>query len=126
MKNMIVVSLLLASSLAQADIIKCRFTEPFIVSEYSTSQSTLTYESFEYKKTVIKNVSFQIKSAGVFELVGQDGKVIQTLTLNNEGSDGMSDSVYPYEVKDNSQTTAANSGIGGCYSNYLKIKEVGQ
>lgn len=56
------------------------------------TQSTLTYrEDVEGKVQVIKNVSFQIKAPGIFELVAQDGKVLQTLTLNSKGSDGMSE-----------------------------------
>lgn len=116
-------TILLLSSISHADIIKCGFTEPFVSSTYSTTQSTLTY--FEYGghiTTVLKNISFQIKGPGVFELVDNKGKVIQTLTLNNQGSDGMSDTVYPYEVKDHDMKNMANSGVGGCSSNYLKTK----
>ena len=100
MKKIFFTSALLFASISQADIIKCSFTEPFISSTYSTTQSTLTYVGFDLNK-VIKNVSFQIKSAGVFELVSH-GKVIQTLTLNHQGSNGMSDTIYPFEVKDQS------------------------
>ncbi|MGZ3691703.1 MAG: hypothetical protein ACXVAX_09375 [Pseudobdellovibrio sp.] len=120
-------ALLLASFSAHADIIKCNFTEPFVVSSYSMAQQSLTYYSNsgpngEQVVNTIKNVSFQIKDAGVFELVGADGKVLQTLTLSKKGSDGMSDNVYPYDVKDNSMNTMANSGYGGCQSNALKVK----
>ncbi|MBO9667651.1 MAG: hypothetical protein J7501_12660 [Bdellovibrio sp.] len=84
---------------------------------YSTTQSTLTItDARENKSEVIKNVSFQIKAVGVFELVNKDGKVLQTLTLNNNGSDGMSENIYPYEAKDNSLNI-----IGGCSSNYQKV-----
>ena len=120
MKKIIITTLLLIASVSQSDIIKCTFTEPFINTIYSTSQSTLTYSGYDIKK-VIKNVSFQIKSAGVFELV-KDGQVLQTLTLNHNGSDGMSDTIYPYEVKDNSPFMTANLGYGGCSSNQLKSK----
>lgn len=123
MKNLLVLSLVSAASIAQADVIKCTFTEPFVDSTYSMTQSTLTYKSFEQKDVVIKNVSFQIKSAGVFELVSKQGKVLQTLTLNHQGSNGMSDTIYPYDVKDESQVMMANSGFGGCTSNHLKAVE---
>ncbi len=121
MKKIFFTSALLFASISQADIIKCSFTEPFISSTYSTTQSTLTYVGFDLNK-VIKNVSFQIKSAGVFELVSH-GKVIQTLTLNHQGSNGMSDTIYPFEVKDQSGIMNANVGFGGCVSNQLKSKK---
>ncbi len=117
MRKTIIATTLLLASISQADIIKCSFTEPFINTTYSTSKSTLTYEGADMKTNVVKNVSLQIKSAGVFELVSKKGKVLQTLELNNKGSNGMSDAVYPYHAKDNS------IGIfGGCESNYLKAK----
>lgn len=120
MKKYVVLFSLLATAAARADIINCSFTEPFVDSSYSMSQSTLTYTNFDSGKTVIKNVSFQIKSAGVFELVDKSGKVLQTLTLNGQGSNGMSDAIYPYDVKDTSMDKNANNGLGGCTSNKLK------
>lgn len=114
----LLISSLFLTATSQADIIRCNFTEPFVNSTYSMTQSTLSYVNADGKKQLLKNVSFQIKSAGVFELVAKDGKVLQTLKLNNQGSDGMSDRLYPYEAKDNSSIT--HQGYGGCESNYLK------
>jgi uncharacterized membrane protein len=117
MTKLLISSLLFAAA-SQADIIKCNFTEPFVNSTYSMTQSTLSYVNADGKKQVVKNVSFQIKSPSLFELVSKDGKVLQTLNLNNQGSDGMSDRLYPYDAKDNSLIT--HQGYGGCESNYLK------
>lgn len=118
MKQLLLAAAIVAPITASADIIKCSFTEPFVNSTYSMSQSSLTYNDWENKTTVIKNVSFQIKSAGIFELVAKDGTVLQRLDLNNQGSNGMSDHVYPYDVQDN--TSRTNNGRGGCESNSLK------
>lgn len=112
------------SSISQADVIKCTFTEPFFDTTYNTSESTLTYKlAYESEESIIQNVSFQIKSAGVFELVDPSGKVLQTLTLNYQGSNGMSDTIYPYEVLDSSQIAMANLGYGGCTSDHLQSQE---
>jgi hypothetical protein len=119
----------LFSFFAQADIINCYFTEPFISSEYSMVQQTLTYtdafgsDDGQASTSVTKNVSFQIKAAGVFELVDKDGKVLQTLKLNDQGSDGMSDLIYPYEAQDRGVHKSANGGYGGCESNFLKATD---
>jgi uncharacterized membrane protein len=123
MKTHLIASLSLLSSVSQADVIKCTFTEPFIDSTYSMTQSTLTYKDVDGKSTVMKNVSFQIKSAGEFLLLSKSGKVLQALSLDHKGSNGMSDTVYPYSVKDNSPSMSANGGYGGCVSNYLKAKD---
>lgn len=111
---------MMVSSLASADVIKCVFTEPFVNTTYSMTQSTLTIEAAGEGKSVIQNVSFQIKGAGQFELVAKNGKVLQKLSLDNKGSDGMSDKNYPFTVQDLSQSKMANNGIGGCTSNSLK------
>lgn len=125
MKNLIVLFFALSASVAQADIITCTFTEPFVTTTYSMTQSSLTYkDAMTGKVKFYKNVSFQIKAAGQFELVAVDGKVLQTLTLNNQGSDGMSENIFPYSVKDNSKFMTANLGLGGCSSNHLKVKAV--
>lgn len=117
MKTYFIAALLFAS-ITQADIIKCNFTEPFVNTTYSMTQSTLTYKNSDGQSKVVRNVSFQIKSAGVFELVSKEGTVLQTLNLNYQGSDGMSDRLYPYDVKDT--TTSTHEGRGGCASNNLK------
>lgn len=111
---------MMMSQLASADVIKCVFTEPFVNTTYSMTQSTLTIDAAGEGKSVIQNVSFQIKGAGQFELVAKNGKVLQKLSLDNKGSDGMSDKNYPYTVTDSSQSNMANNGIGGCTSNSLK------
>jgi hypothetical protein len=126
MKKLLVATLLLASAVSKADVIKCSFTEPFVDTVYSMTASTLTIrDAVGQKARVVKNVSFQIKGPGEFELVGKDGKVLQKLKLTMNGSDGMSDTIYPYEVTDTNQLEGgmANGGVGGCSSNYLKTKQ---
>lgn len=122
-KTILVAAVLSMVTSAQADIIKCRFSEPSVNTTYSTTQSTLTYDEDGAVVKVIKKVSFQIKSAGVFELVSNEGQVLQTLILNNKGSDGMSDRVYPYQAQLHELDQAVNAGVGGCTSNYLKSEE---
>lgn len=128
MKNLLCVTAITLFAVAsQADIIKCSFTEPFINTTYSMAQQSLTYSTFtgedKPEEKVIKNVSFQIKGPGEFELVNKDGVVLQKLSLNNRGSDGMSDKQYPYEVEDNGMGGMANNGWGGCTSNSLPSKD---
>lgn len=127
MKLSVLASVTLFAATSQADIIKCVFTEPFIDTTYSMAQQTLTYSTFtgddKPNVKVVKSVSFQIKAAGDFELVSKDGTVLQKISLNNKGSDGMSDRNYPYKVEDKGMAGMANSGWGGCSSNYLKASD---
>ncbi|MCK6597706.1 MAG: hypothetical protein L6Q37_05020 [Bdellovibrionaceae bacterium] len=129
MKKIIVFSFIfLISFTIKADIISCSFTEPFVSTEYSMTQSTLTISAAGHdsneEKTIIKNVSFQIKSEGSFELISKEGKVLQNLLLNYKGSDGMSDTVYPYDVKDFTYNKDSFPIFGGCSSNHLKAKTI--
>jgi uncharacterized membrane protein len=124
MKSLISLALLFSAS-AQADIIKCVFTEPFISFEYSMTQSNLTVidpvSSYpEEKKTVESGVSFQIKDAGVFELWDKNKNVVAELVLNYQGSDGMSDNQFPYSVKWTDKNWGTN--YGGCTSNFLSVE----
>ena len=113
MTKKIITSIFLFSSIVRADIIKCTFTEPFIDTSYSMAQATLTSKDSEGSIRVVKNVSFQIKSAGVFELVSKSGTVLQKLILSNKGSDGMSEKMYPYEVKEARRLMSGSKGRGG-------------
>lgn len=127
MKKSILASVLVYSfaMVAHADIIKCDFTEPFLDVQYSTTTNELTVSAFmgggkdKDVVTVTKNVSFQIKSAGQFELLSKDKKVIMTLELNNKGSNGMSDTIYPFDATI-MDTGEQKSLQGGCESNYLR------
>ena len=108
---------------ADAEVIKCYFTEPFVVSIFSTEHSTLSYrEASMGIVQTIENVSFRIRDAGFFELVDEEGKILQTLTLNHNGSDGMSDDVYPFEVKDENSAMTGGSNYGGCTSSLLDVQ----
>lgn len=119
MKALVLAAALLIPGLAQADIIKCIFTEPFINTTYSMTQSTLTVYEMGVKIKTLKNVSFQIKGPGHFELWNAHKQIVQTVVLDNKGSDGMSDRNYPYSSEYN---TKGGHGMlyGGCTSNFLQ------
>lgn len=117
MKAIIAIIASIVSVSAQADIIKCNFTEPFISFQYSMTQSAVELVDYSYdpaKKTTVKNVSMQVKGPGYFELWNKNNQVIATLTLDNNGSDGMSDNRYPYSIQ-------WKNMYGGCTSNFLPI-----
>lgn len=120
MKRIALIALLTFSIHAQADLIQCDFTEPFIQTTYSMAQQKLTVRVFgESSPQMISNVSFQIKSPGEFEIVSAEGRVLQKLSLNYKGSNGMSDTTYPYDVQYTFQDKASPL-FGGCTSNFLK------
>lgn len=122
MKLLVSVIVSLSAFSAQADIIKCTFTEPFINFEYSMTQSRLTViDPVSNYPAVIKtktnNVSFQIMGPGHFELWDKNKNVLAVLFLTYNGSDGMSDNVFPYDV----QFVGYGGLRGGCTSNFQPI-----
>lgn len=117
MKKFAALALLAFSLSSQAEVFKCTFTEPFVDLEYNTDTQVLKeFEAVMQTKRVVKKVSFQIKYAGTFLLKDSKGKILAEMKLENKGSDGMSDAIYPYEIKYNDMLGKANSGIGGCTS----------
>ncbi len=120
MKLLLSIAIVMSAVSAQADIIKCVFTEPFVSFEYSMTQSALEVtDATKLLPTTQKNVSFQIMGPGHFELWDKNKNVIAVLVLNYSGSDGMSDNVFPYEV----EYTTEEYGrlVGGCTSNFQPL-----
>ena len=116
MKNLILSAVLALPALSQADVLTCTFTEPFITTTYSMVQQKLSWvDNVTGRTKVVRNVSFQIKGPGQFELMDENRNVLQTMILNFNGSDGMSDRVFPYEVRWRTKSLS-----GGCESNFLK------
>ena len=121
--SMLLLILSFYSSSANADILRCSFTEPFWDFTYSTTTNemalTMSGEGPDGSDLVEvkKNVSFQIKSAGEFELWAADKTVIAKLKLNWKGTNGMSDHVFPFEVQ--YYGSKFPKLIGGCSSNFL-------
>jgi hypothetical protein len=111
-------SILLLQVTAQADLIQCQFTEPFVTTVYNLSQRTLVVMPAAGQTEVIKHVSLEMKAPGKFELVGPTGEVLQKLALTGKGSDGMSDRVYPFDVVSTSLEKVSNGGQGGCTSDF--------
>ena len=106
----------LSYHLALAENIKCIFTEPFVTTEYQVAQNKLSLLGSAKNSKLIEGVSRQVLSPTKFQLVNQAGIILQILSLTQNGSDGMSDRVYPYEAEDFSIQNGS-SLFGGCFSN---------
>lgn len=110
------------SPLAKAETFQCTFTEPFLDVRYSTDTQILVMsDALNHKTTTHRNVKFLIVGPADFQLL-KSGKELARLTLNFQGSDGMSETVFPYKIKMSSLSRFANGGVGGCASSLLKAK----
>lgn len=106
------------ANVAHADIIVCRQTEPFINETFDTEKGTVSVVTPENMNNpdVSGGLKFVIKGAGKFEIRTAQGALRRALTLNYDGSDGMSDLVYPFDGG------AGINGSIGCESSELKAK----
>jgi uncharacterized membrane protein len=108
---------LLVSATANADVIVCHQTEPFITETFNTDKGTVKVEDANLPApTIEKGLKFVIRGAGKFEILSADGKVRRALELTGQGSDGMSDREYPFDGG------AGINGSIGCESTALKAK----
>lgn len=114
--------LLCYATSAYCEVIRCTFTEPFLSTRYNTSTLTFEVRNEDDKVTSsVNNVSFEKRAGARFVLLAPDKSTIQSLNLNQQGSDGMSDKIYPYEV---TWTWHGSELVGGCSSDTLSPREV--
>src|SRR5687768_15800995 len=113
------ITTLLLSSISSANTITCLFTEPFFSTSYNTETQTLTIEALGKSPEVIHSVSLQNKSPEKSVLIDSKNQMLQELDLNFSGSDGMSDTVYPYDAKFIDPSNSSKKHFGGCTSDFL-------
>jgi uncharacterized membrane protein len=138
-KTAICVSLLFFSQLGFAgeskdlDKLYCVFTEPFFNITFDPSDQSVTYLGVEnydeasdsfIPEIIAQNGQLIKVSTGsewgdypqygsTFELRGDQGEVILRLTFDLQGSDGMSDSSYPFSATYGDEQWIL---FGGCYT----------
>ncbi len=137
MKKAILVLLLVAgSSTAMAEKLTCSFTEPFFDVEYDSQTGELIRDGYNFvtNKTErevlardVKVVRIEDKHEGllvdypVYELRMKSWPLAR-LTLNYQGSNGMSDAIFPYDMQffGNPNDKMPATSYGGCESDTLK------
>jgi hypothetical protein len=118
-------SALLALTLAHpaaAETFTCSFTEPWIKLTYSTATRTVVSEDAPpARRTVLaRNVSLRRDGRNALLWVSARGAVIARLELTGHGTDGMSETLYPYSIK--TTLVRFNSGGGGCATSLLRTR----
>jgi uncharacterized membrane protein len=102
------------STAARTEIIKCIYTEPFVNTIFDSHVRTIALTRAEAKGAQSFGVSVR-KAGGHIELTNRRRGFRQTMEKDGKGSDGMSDTVYPYSA------TLIKKGLpdrlrGGCRS----------
>ena len=95
----------------EAQGIQCLFTEPFITFRYHFEDQLLTQNSMDIPVSIYKSSlnrkETQNPFSAEYQVKIQDSSVL-SMVLNNAGSDGMSDRIYPISA-------SYNSLHGGCF-----------
>jgi len=114
------------------EILTCHLTEPFITYKFNPVKKTLTQSYYggdgPTTQTLSENAFFQSMQEedkdgelqSKYRVVDQKtGKVFINLTLDNNGSDGMSEYDYPYSAK-------IGPHHGGCESSSAPARRIYQ
>lgn len=88
---------------AAAEDFRCTFTEPSLTTVYRSATRTLTVfdpviDYPKVRRTVYRHVFVTKRGRAKFEFRTRRGVLLHTLTLDHKGSDGMSDTIFPYSA----------------------------
>ncbi len=123
MRQLLLLSVLFSAFLAtaQAEVFECTLSEPALNVRYDSESERVTIKKDLLGQPDIKtDISFHILASNIYVLKSSDGKQVARITLSNNGTDGATETLYPFDIELNSLSTLANRGIGGCSSTLLK------
>lgn len=113
MKHLVPMLALLGwSQIAAAESIYCTFTEPFVSVTYNSDTNIVVVSSPEEEVQLPGKVTFG--KGGIISITSEGINHRLDINTTKEGSDGMSDFVYPFEGIIN------GSLYGGCETDTLK------
>ncbi|WII72959.1 hypothetical protein QJS83_03620 [Bdellovibrio sp. 22V] len=116
MKALLILALSLMSVSASAESIYCTFTEPFLTVTYNSETNKIRVDSAEHGSAeTTAHVIF--KSGGILHIDAEGITQYLEVNLTKEGSDGMSDAIYPFEGK------ISELLVGGCETDTLKKRQ---
>lgn len=107
-------AILLLSSFAHAESIYCYFTEPFITAQYNSDTNKIALSGPEIG-TIELDAKVEFQKQGIIRISAVGHEYYLDVNTLKEGSDGMSDVVYPFEG-----VVASENLYGGCETDTLK------
>ena len=113
---MLVIFALFTWSTAFAEVFDCTFSEPAVNYKYNSKTEQLTKKKdLLGEPEIAESISFHILSSNIYVLKDSAGKQVGKITLSNNGSDGATETLYPYEIELKNENES-----GGCTSSLLK------
>jgi hypothetical protein len=118
---LLVLTLITLSTLAQAEVFECTFSNPSLSVKYdSKTEQLILKKSLIGDPEITDDVSLHLLGSNIVVLKNSKGAQVAKLTYNNNGSDGVSKTQYPFEIELKSLEDEANQGLGGCTSTLIK------
>lgn len=107
-------AILLLSSFAHAESIYCYFTEPFAKAQYNSDTNKIFLSSPEFGSVEL-DAKVEFQKQGIIRISAVGFNYFLDVNTLKEGSDGMSDIVYPFEG-----AVVSEKLYGGCETDTLK------
>jgi len=83
---------------AQAETFVCTQTEPFITDTFDMSKGTVkVVEGDDEAHAQTESGLKLVVDGSTYMILNQDGSLLRKLTLNHQGSDGMSEKLYTFD-----------------------------
>ncbi|MEM7000021.1 MAG: hypothetical protein AAF529_04500 [Pseudomonadota bacterium] len=118
-KLLVLTALLSLTAMSQlhADVITCHFTEPYITVQHDTAQATVEVSGLGLDTETFTGVGLTLTGVNRLTLSWADKRL--DLSMDYEGSDQMSDQIYPMSAR-LGQSGGSATRHGGCASSMLK------
>ncbi|MGZ3780318.1 MAG: hypothetical protein ACXVCY_06725 [Pseudobdellovibrionaceae bacterium] len=113
MKFLTIIFLVVIGNIANAEGIQCFFTDPSLMMTYDSDSNIVKINSTGTGHAEIK-ADMNFKKGGVLRISLPGLSQFFEINLNKEGTDGVSNFVYPFEARFN------DVSIGGCETDTIK------
>lgn len=104
---------------AHADTLECRFTEPYITVRHDTAAGTVEVSGLGIEPRRFSSVGLTFDGVNRFELAWEGNRLL--LAVDYEGSDLMSDHVFPISARWLRSPDSERPLHGGCFSERLPL-----
>lgn len=135
MKFLTAITLLLAATVAKAEVYSCSFTEPFFSISIDSATGMVTRTEPDWESETGEEITTVVSTDASVMSTMEDGietlyvvpkgqPAIMRLALTWQGSDGMSDMIFPYDgqLLSPDADSHANHLLGGCESTSKKAR----
>ena len=134
---MLAIALVLSPAHGWAGTLTCRFTEPFLSITYDSQTGTATLVSADVTdpdtgtpvpEILAQGAKLQSVPPDDYQpklKLEKDGKTILELELTGQGSDGMSENIFPFEAKYGGLIGGCETGKYPAFDTYDLLQDIG-